>query len=521
MAPPDPMTIAYLGAKAGSFTGSMSEGSNLLTLTTAAHHFRVGDRIIVEIGGEAGEGARATVGVGGTWPANSFADESAIIASGEPDAVPSGHGDPAAYAEDTGTVYYWSAAQWNATTTSVFNQHKFIPLALVALVNAVDGATLTLDASATVATSGASVWYDCHPVLSQVIASANGSFRVAPGEYAVSKRLTQASAISTVHLFGDSKETCKIFSPRGCASLGLMTSNCRDWTIEDLWTQGCMSVEGTWHGLQGYSTLGSILLQLTNADRGVFRRLKLQDGMSAEISCSGTDIEYRDIEAVETAARSHYEGRWAIQIHQATDSHAYDCSFTGPYLREAFELFQTTDCGFHGITSVNGIVNTNGSVRPVFEDVDVRATAGSARPTSVDPNSGASFLLQWGNQTGAASANGGSLTNARFEQEGALGEGLTFSVALATRHSALNAAQDGFTWSSVAFVTNVLCRAINAEVASGSAQSLTLDGVTADAEIKLDDGTVQNSTGPLLTYCGDNVTLGDGNDFDTITDRCA
>src|SRR6516165_3360460 len=62
-----------LALKDLSTTGSISSGSNQLTLKSNPG-FHVGDQIIIEIGTETGQGQRATVGVGGTWPALNYAD---------------------------------------------------------------------------------------------------------------------------------------------------------------------------------------------------------------------------------------------------------------------------------------------------------------------------------------------------------------------------------------------------------------------------------------------------------------
>src|SRR5262245_10871579 len=47
---------------------SMNGGSNVLTLTERST-FRVADQVIVEVGGEAGQGQFGTMGVGGVVPA--------------------------------------------------------------------------------------------------------------------------------------------------------------------------------------------------------------------------------------------------------------------------------------------------------------------------------------------------------------------------------------------------------------------------------------------------------------------
>src|SRR3954469_805839 len=110
--------LTDFGFKDISTTGSMSAGSRRLTIAAGAA-FRVGDSVIVEIGGEAGHGLRGTMGVGGVDPA---ADQS----------------------------YYKGADAPKALTAKIVG------------ISA-DGTVLTLDHSAVTATTGAHVYYDNLP----------------------------------------------------------------------------------------------------------------------------------------------------------------------------------------------------------------------------------------------------------------------------------------------------------------------------------------------------------------------
>src|SRR5262249_56411318 len=61
------INLADWGARALQTTGTIAAASNSLTVANATG-FRVGDIILIEIGGEAGAGLRVTCGGGGTWP---------------------------------------------------------------------------------------------------------------------------------------------------------------------------------------------------------------------------------------------------------------------------------------------------------------------------------------------------------------------------------------------------------------------------------------------------------------------
>ena len=58
-------------------TGSIYNNSDQLSVALAAD-FRSRNSVIVEIGREAGQGQRGTRGVGGTWPAKSYATEAVV-----------------------------------------------------------------------------------------------------------------------------------------------------------------------------------------------------------------------------------------------------------------------------------------------------------------------------------------------------------------------------------------------------------------------------------------------------------
>ena len=100
--------------RSGVAVGSMVAGSPVLTVTGPSP-FNPGDPVIVEIGGEVGQGKRGTIGVGGVFP------------SSDP--------NPAAY-----------------------YKHLDVPKALIAKIVSVDGAMLTLDKPAVAATKGANVY---------------------------------------------------------------------------------------------------------------------------------------------------------------------------------------------------------------------------------------------------------------------------------------------------------------------------------------------------------------------------
>jgi hypothetical protein len=147
-------TSASLGYKTSKTTGSISAGSNVLTVASVTG-FSVNDWVIVSVGGEAGLGLRGTEGVGGAWPPLAYANAAAMNAD------TSKATGTFAWLRDTGDVYIWSGSAW-AQDTRYYYYLKVVPRALVAKITAIDvGAkTFTLNYNATVAATNADVYFD-------------------------------------------------------------------------------------------------------------------------------------------------------------------------------------------------------------------------------------------------------------------------------------------------------------------------------------------------------------------------
>ena len=116
--------------------------------------FRVGDRIIVEVGGERGGGLRGSVGVGGTYPNLSYANPAAMNA--DTGQVNRTYG----WLRDNGEVF----TSWNGAWSQDgrYYLQKVVPKALLAKIIAIsrNGRSLTLDANAQVAALDANVYLD-------------------------------------------------------------------------------------------------------------------------------------------------------------------------------------------------------------------------------------------------------------------------------------------------------------------------------------------------------------------------
>src|SRR5262249_49083696 len=95
------------GMRSIQTTGTIAAGSSTLMLA-APQNLRVGDFLLVEIGHEAGAGARGTIGVGGVWPALHFATTALLLAATAP-------ANTFAWAKDTGEVWRYVSGNWIQT----------------------------------------------------------------------------------------------------------------------------------------------------------------------------------------------------------------------------------------------------------------------------------------------------------------------------------------------------------------------------------------------------------------------
>lgn len=154
--------IRDFGCKPKKTTGSIASGSSTLNVVDPSF-FAVGDYVVVAVGGESGAGARGTVGVGGNWPALSYADATARTAD-------AGQASNTwAWQQDTGAVYRWNGSSWDAQSSYYFAQS--IPKALFAQITAISGNNLMLSVAATTAATNATVYFDNATKITQLMTS--------------------------------------------------------------------------------------------------------------------------------------------------------------------------------------------------------------------------------------------------------------------------------------------------------------------------------------------------------------
>lgn len=402
-------------------TGSMTQGSNILTLTSPMS-LSIGDDVIVEMGGESGHGIRGTVGVGGQWPYYIYNNTAAMMAdTSQVDGFYAGN-------LQDGKVYRWqngdSGFSWNAYTHWPYYLEKIIPHALdrvTVTAISMDGLTVTLSKPAVVATTNANVYFD-HFDLITTLMSAGATTTVPAGKFAVS-RVLNADRHVTINFTGADINQSFLFSPRGCTTFSLQMNGIWDPTSrpDHLATVKHLTIIGNagdnyfrfdeadtdgerlWETTAAFSSTS----QLTNNPTiyvqavgmssyyGVVQDVRVIDGLGYAIQTSVAACSILDCEVILTEEEHAYIG-W--QIHTEGDQELRSGEvgnnlFISYKLAHSFELFKTQNIHLHDNRLINGITSSNSVSNCLIEHYWVNNTK-DALSTWV--NSGNAFIEQNG-----------------------------------------------------------------------------------------------------------------------------
>lgn len=183
-------------------TGSITSGSDELTVASSTG-YKVGDDIIVECGAEAAECARATVGVGGTWPAAHYADDAAMDA-----AVPC-TANSYAYLDDTKKVRKCNTGgtAWYSWDANLYYTNTMVPRALSVTITAIDGNVLTLDTAASATATGANVYRDSTEALTMFADGVGNNSLTPKGTYRFAARTVLQGTVNMYLQSGTSYDT--------------------------------------------------------------------------------------------------------------------------------------------------------------------------------------------------------------------------------------------------------------------------------------------------------------------------
>jgi hypothetical protein len=396
----DPDTDTYdprdYGFKDIATTGSITSGTPTLVVADATG-YEIGDPIIVEIGDEPGAGLRGTVGVGGTWPAMSYANQAAM------DADTTQVDGQWAYAADTGLTKWWdddATQAWSRSTRkpSDYYESKCLPLALIANITNIVGNTITLDTNASATATDANVYYNCleglrfWTVLDVDWNTAGRIMTIPAGDYAVNGLLsmnTNDDTNSPWEIYGQGIDQTRIFSPDGAACCGIHFVQCGTSSLHDLEVCGNFGDNGYFFtfysgnedeisrnspgfnygmGVDFYATNGTCY----NVRSG-------QHGSNCFHAQYVSNLSFTNCHAFQESSSKIYLS-WCYQV---ADSDAAtpgsinftDCSYTCPEYKAGFETFRSNGVHFIRFTSVNGQFSSNSSGNFFLDDCSITMTA--------------------------------------------------------------------------------------------------------------------------------------------------
>jgi hypothetical protein len=339
---PSAGSFYYYGLRAYKCVGSIAGGSNELHLTEAST-FKVGDQVIVEVGGERGKGQFGTKGVGGIVPV----------------------------ATDGWKQFYYRS--------------KDLPKALVAKVTALGGSwlfpdskVLILDKQAATTTTNANVYLDNAPLLQAVANERHDpgwTVSLPAGDFAVSDRLNFNHQSGWI-IKGAGKGLTVLRAPKGapCFGIGVGSSNT---TVQDLTIVGNAGEHGfgvKTDGIGGFDWgcgiwIGGANCLVSNVSCvDVFRKAVWGERVS--------NLQVSDCEARLTEPFRGYLEWW----FGASDSEG--CTFTrcnidNTHLAAGFETFRSNNVKFIACVSKNGVFSSNSSGNFLLDGFTLMVTAGS------------------------------------------------------------------------------------------------------------------------------------------------
>lgn len=384
------LDVRDFGAKIISQTGSMTAGSNIVTVTDGSA-WTVGDPIVVSTGGEAdfgtgSGGARGgTRGVGGQWPTLLYATVAAMNAD-----MTQTNGRICGIT-GTGRTYRWDGSSWSLYTT--FNNYVsyILPRAIIGTVVAVNGNQLTLDKTAVISTTNAPVYYNCYTPLknslfnsgTNALKATNCTINWPAGRWAWGNpdndqniRMYGSSGW-TLQGAGPTADGTVLFSPRGtlnldfkwCATNGFV----QDMRFEGsgLLTESLIAFYDNLDQFQGWT----IPLHIRLSTDVVAQRVHGINGWQGIINISGsTNCILRNFYVYHATGTDRYT-QWMVQIADGVNCIIEDGEIDFPQMMTGLETFRSTGSIIRRITGRNFTWSTNGSGNFRFEEITTRFEA--------------------------------------------------------------------------------------------------------------------------------------------------
>ena len=400
------------GLKELQTTGSMAADSTTLTVASSAG-FSVGDRIIVELGNEAGAGEKETIGVGGTWPATRVPTYADLP---DPTAYRAANGGSDAYifVTDENSIYiaYLNAGvpTWGEWTNYVladtvrrrafYHTIKLLPMALKGTITAISGNTITLDTASEAATTDAAVYYDNTYVMDHALSqrftdAARGyddmatdegwTIQYPSGQFAITKNQNLIVA-DYWKLKGEGVDNTLFYTPKGCEQVSFRMRG-ESIRISDFTVQG-------WAGTKYYGTDSAATFIDQQKYVVVIAGLYKTNPIIERVNCINTwggpsmDAQFdgfvRNCKAVQNNGAIQLYATWFFGQAYCTNTWYEDLEYWSEAINPAYEIFQANGGGFRRCKSHNGYVASNTSGGGwVMEDLEIFID-GKAKPTEND-----------------------------------------------------------------------------------------------------------------------------------------
>lgn len=502
-------------------TGSITAASNSLVLASDPG-FQIGDQIIVEIGAEAGAGARGTVGVGGTFPALNYADTTAMNADNSQAA------NTRCWVQTTGAAYIYSGATWGAyDETSSYYNAKAIPLSLVAVITNIAGTTLTLDRNATATATDATVYYDNLPTLGALFGEGEDitgtKIIFGTGNFALSARAI-VNLQSKALLVGAGNTSTVFFSPDGCSGC-LHLEQCNNVTVRDLGIIGNARFSGyafrplTANVFSNYPEGMTMGISSNCTADG----LKITDVFQQAVGVSqGNDCWAYNCDCVHTTGLKVYI-QWMFQWADSTGGGTVDCTLDSAYMMAGFETFRSSYVSMIRPSGVNFAMSSNSSGGWTFDSPNIVIEANSQLNTTYY-NAG-EFIITINSNIGidALTQLGGVITNPNIVIQGVVNvsDSVWYGIVIGSDNPNIS-----ITGTYPAVVEpagyieypNVTMAGNGAKAIENNGQSTVIDGIrvvgtaTANGNIYTTSSavaTVQNCVADWINVASGTVTASD------------
>lgn len=381
------LDVRDFGAKIIAQTGSMTAGSNVLTVTDGSA-WAVGDPIVVATGGEAdfgtgSGGARGgTRGVGGQWPTLIYPTVAAMNAD-----TTQTVGRICGVLEN-GRTYELFSGGWFLYDTFGNYIRYILPKGITGTVTAINGNQLTLDKTAVISTTAAPVYYNCYtPLKTSVFDSATNALKATnctinwpAGRWAWAATdndqnvRMRAPSGWTIQGAGPTADGTVLFSPRGTQNLEF-TLQATNGFIQDMRFEGSglltESLIGFYNSLDKFQawTTPLVLRLSTNT---VAQRVHGINGWQACLTMVGcTNCTLRDFYVYHATGTDRYT-QWMVQIADGTNCIVEDGELDFDHLMTGLETFRSTGSIFRRLNTRNATWSTNGSGYYTFEDCTAR-----------------------------------------------------------------------------------------------------------------------------------------------------